>query len=109
MVMAKPRFIRRASQFTGDDSATARKIAIKSQLIGLRSCQSRYSTIATQTTTSTMRTMSRTAGTKGGIRPAGAASYSMKCFGSAPVPSRPGPVWADSTGPISLTIVGCDP
>ena len=65
--------------------------------------------IATHTTMSTMRTMSRTAEHQGGIRPAGAASYSMKCFGIAPVPSRPGPVWAESTGPISLTIVGCDP
>ena len=82
---------------------------MSTQLIGFRSCQSRYSTIATQTITSTMRTMSRTAGTNGGIRPGGAASYSMKCLGIAPVPSRPGPVWADSTGPISLTIVGCDP
>ena len=41
MVMANPRLIRRASQLTGDESATARKIAISSQLIGLRSIQSR--------------------------------------------------------------------
>ena len=41
MVMAKPRLIRWASQFTGGESATARKIAISSQLIGLRNCQSR--------------------------------------------------------------------
>ena len=109
MVMAKPRFIRRASTLTGAESATARKMAISSQLIGLRTIQSRYSVIATHTITSTMRTMSRTLTTKGGIRPAAAASYSMKRFGTAPVPSRPGPVWADSTGPISLTIVGCDP
>jgi hypothetical protein len=65
---------------------------MSTQLIGFRSRQSRYSTIATLTITSTMRTMSRTAGTKGGIRPAGRASYSMKRLGIAPVPSRPGPV-----------------
>ena len=65
---------------------------MRTQLIGFRSRQSRYRAIAAQTTTSTMRTMSRTLTTKGGIRPAGAASYSMKCFGIAPVPSRPGPV-----------------
>ena len=41
MVMAKPRLIRRASQLTGGESATARKMAISSQLIGLRSIQSR--------------------------------------------------------------------
>ena len=39
--MAKPRFMRRASQFTGGESATARKIAISIQLIGLRSSHSR--------------------------------------------------------------------
>ncbi len=41
MVIAKPRLIRRASQLTGGESATARKLAISSQLIGLRSIQSR--------------------------------------------------------------------
>ena len=38
IVIANPRRIRCASQFTGDESATARKIAISSQVIGLRSC-----------------------------------------------------------------------
>ena len=46
---------------------------------------------------------------QGGIRPAGPASYSTKWRGTKPMPSRPGPVWAESTGPISLTIVGSVP
>ena len=82
---------------------------MSSQLIGFRSSQSRYSTIATHDDHEHDAHDVPDAEHQGGIRPAGAASYSMKCFGMAPVPSRPGPVWADSTGPISLTIVGGEP
>src|SRR4051812_2475008 len=54
--MANPRRILRLSVFTGPDSATARKVAISTQLIGLRSRESRYSETATVMVTSSVRT-----------------------------------------------------
>ena len=48
--------------------------------------------ITTHTITSTMRTMFRTLTTRAVFAPLGAASYSTKRLGIAPVPSRPGPV-----------------
>ena len=108
-MIAKPRFIRRASQLTGDDSATARKIAIKQPADRLAELPEQVQHDRHADDHEHDAHDVPDGRHQGGIRPAGAASYSMKCFGSAPVPSRPGPVWADSTGPISLTIVGCDP
>ena len=71
--MAKPRRMRRLSQLTGGESAIARKVAIRSQLMGLRSSQSRYSVITTHTTTSTVRTMSLTLGIRAVFAPPGPA------------------------------------
>ena len=71
--MAKPRFMRLLSQLTGGESAVARKTAASSQPIGLRSVQRRYSVTTTQTTVSTMRTMSRTLIIRAVFAPPGAA------------------------------------
>ena len=57
-----------------------------------------------------MRTMSRTAGTKGGIRPAGRASSLHEVPGDGARPEQPrARCEPTAPGPISLTIVGCDP
>src|SRR3954470_3543795 len=75
--MAKPRFMRLASQLTTGDSAVARKIAASSQPIGFRSVHKRDSVTTTQTTVRTMRTMFRTVIIRGVFAPLRAAPVGL--------------------------------
>src|SRR5262245_3392205 len=93
--MAKPRRIFPLSQLTGGESAIARKVAIRSQLIGFRSSQSRYSVIATNTTMSTVRTMSLALGIRAvfalpGRAPVGGLVHEAARHRAGPEQPRPG-------------------
>src|SRR4051812_35757584 len=57
--MAKPRRIHWSSQFTGPDSAIARKPAISTQLIGLRRRNTSHSAPAKTSVTNSIRTSER--------------------------------------------------